>query len=279
MTEVATESVAATQVAEPILLHEQQSGIVTLTLNRPKQYNALSEEMLSALQEALDDLTRDQSARVVVIAANGKAFSAGHDLREMRSKTDERYFRELFAQCGRMMLSVNRLPQPVIARVQGIATAAGCQLVAACDLAVAVEEARFATSGINLGLFCATPAVPVSRNLARKNAFEMLFTGDFIDATTALDWGLINRVVPAEQLEATVLEIAEKLAAKPPETVRLGKAMFYKQLEMPLSEAYSFAGDRMACNLMYDAALEGVDAFLEKRPPRWSSSEKNLTRL
>lgn len=279
MTEVATESVAATQATEPILLHEQQSGIVTLTLNRPKQYNALSEEMLSALQEALDDLTRDQSARVVVIAANGKAFSAGHDLREMRSKTDERYFRELFAQCGRMMLSVNRLPQPVIARVQGIATAAGCQLVAACDLAVAVEEARFATSGINLGLFCATPAVPVSRNLARKNAFEMLFTGDFIDATTALDWGLINRVVPAEQLEATVLEIAEKLAAKPPETVRLGKAMFYKQLEMPLSEAYSFAGDRMACNLMYDAALEGVDAFLEKRPPRWSSSEKNLTRL
>jgi len=279
MTEVATESVAATQAAEPILLHEQQSGIVTLTLNRPKQYNALSEEMLSALQEALDDLTRDQSARVVVIAANGKAFSAGHDLREMRSKTDERYFRELFAQCGRMMLSVNRLPQPVIARVQGIATAAGCQLVAASDLAVAVEEARFATSGINLGLFCATPAVPVSRNLARKNAFEMLFTGDFIDATTALDWGLINRVVPAEQLEATVLEIAEKLAAKPPETVRLGKAMFYKQLEMPLSEAYSFAGDRMACNLMYDAALEGVDAFLEKRPPRWSSSEKNLTRL
>ena len=279
MTEVATESVAATQAADPILLHEQQSGIVTLTLNRPKQYNALSEEMLSALQEALDDLTRDQSARVVVIAANGKAFSAGHDLREMRSKTDERYFRELFAQCGRMMLSVNRLPQPVIARVQGIATAAGCQLVAACDLAVAVEEARFATSGITLGLFCAPPAVPVSRNLARKNAFEMLFTGDFIDATTALDWGLINRVVPAEQLEATVLEIAEKLAAKPPETVRLGKAMFYKQLEMPLSEAYSFAGDRMACNLMYDAALEGVDAFLEKRPPRWSSSEKNLTRL
>jgi|TARA_B100000809_G_scaffold232474_1_gene248434 enoyl-CoA hydratase/carnithine racemase len=270
MTEVATESVARPRIAEPILLREEREGIVTLTLNRPKQYNALSEEMLAALQAAFDDLTHDESARVVVIAANGKAFSAGHDLREMRSKTDERYFRELFAQCGRMMLSVNRLPQPVIARVQGIATAAGCQLVAACDLAVAAEEARFATSGINLGLFCSTPAVPVSRNLARKNAFEMLFTGDFINAPTALDWGLVNRVVSPDQLDAVILEIAEKIAAKPPEAVRLGKAVFYQQLEMPLSEAYNFAGDRMACNLMYAAALEGVDAFLEKRRPSWS---------
>ena len=244
MTEVATESVARPQIAEPILLREEREGIVTLTLNRPKQYNALSEEMLAALQAAFDDLTHDESARVVVIAANGKAFSAGHDLREMRSKTDERYFRELFAQCGRMMLSVNRLPQPVIARVQGIATAAGCQLVAACDLAVAAEEARFATSGINLGLFCSTPAVP--------------------------DWGLVNRVVSPDQLDAVILEIAEKIAAKPPEAVRLGKAVFYQQLEMPLSEAYNFAGDRMACNLMYAAALEGVDAFLEKRHPSWS---------
>ena len=270
MTEVATESVARPQIAEPILLREEREGIVTLTLNRPKQYNALSEEMLAALQAAFDDLTHDESARVVVIAANGKAFSAGHDLREMRSKTGERYFRELFAQCGRMMLSVNRLPQPVIARVQGIATAAGCQLVAACDLAVAAEEARFATSGINLGLFCSTPAVPVSRNLARKNAFEMLFTGDFINAPTALDWGLVNRVVSPDQLDTVILEIAEKIAAKPPEAVRLGKAVFYQQLEMPLSEAYNFAGDRMACNLMYAAALEGVDAFLEKRRPSWS---------
>ncbi len=272
MTEVTTAPVVSTQSPEPLLLREEQNGIVTLTLNRPKQYNALSEDMLAALQAAFDDLTRDESARVVVIAANGKAFSAGHDLKEMRSKTNERYFRDLFAQCGRMMLSVNRLPQPVIARVQGIATAAGCQLVAACDLAVAVEEARFATSGINLGLFCSTPAVPVSRNLARKNAFEMLFTGDFIDAPTALEWGLVNRVVAPEQLDDTILEIAGKIAAKPPETVRLGKAMFYKQLEMPLSEAYHFAGDRMACNLMYDAALEGVDAFLEKRHPRWAPS-------
>ncbi len=261
---------AATEAPEALVLREDNGRIATLTLNRPRQYNALSEELLAALQQELDALAQDDTIRVVVLSANGKAFCAGHDLKQMRSKPSQEYYESLFAQCSRMMLSIHKLPQPVIARVQGIATAAGCQLVAACDLALAAEEARFATSGVNLGLFCSTPAVPVSRNLSRKNAARMLLTGDFIDAETAAAQGLINEVVPAEQLDGAVWKLAQTIAAKPPAALRIGKEMFYRQLQMPLEDAYSYAGERMACNLMDPDAAEGVDAFIEKRHPNWS---------
>ena len=255
--------------AEPILLRETEGPVATLTLNRPARYNALSEEMLSALQEALDEIAADEAIRVLVLAARGKAFCAGHDLKQMRARPEQDYYRALFAQCSRMMLTLTAMPQAVIARVQGIATAAGCQLVATCDLAVAAEEARFATSGINVGLFCSTPAVAVSRNLGRKRAFEMLMTGDFIDAATAADYGLINQAVPAEELDAAVAELAGKIARKAPVAVRTGKQMFYRQLERDLAGAYDFAAETMACNMMADDTGEGIDAFIEKRPPRW----------
>ncbi len=262
---------AETAAPEALVIREDNDRVATLTLNRPKQYNALSEEMLEALQQALNTVAEDERIRVVVLAANGKAFCAGHDLKQMRSKPNQRYYEDLFAQCSRMMLTIHRLPQPVIARVHGIATAAGCQLVAACDLAVAAEEARFATSGVNLGLFCSTPAVPVSRNLSRKDAAYMLLTGDFIDAPTAQAQGLINQVVPMEQLDGAVWKLAQTIASKPPEALRIGKEMFYRQLQMPIEEAYAFAGERMACNLMDPDAAEGVDAFIEKRHPKWRS--------
>lgn len=254
---------------ETVLLREDRDGITTLTLNRPKQYNAMSEAVLAALQQELDRIAEDETVRVVVIAAKGKAFCAGHDLKQMRANPSETYYQNLFDQCSRMMMSINRLPQPVVAKVQGIATAAGCQLVAACDLAVAVDTARFATSGINVGLFCSTPAVAVSRNLSRKKALEILLTGDFIDAQTALAEGLVNRVVPAEQLDAAVAELAETIKAKSPVAVSTGKAMFYRQLEMGLEEAYHYASETMACNMMAEDAGEGIDAFMEKRPPVW----------
>lgn len=261
----------ATEVVtkEAVLLREDKDGIATLILNRPKQYNAMSEAVLAALQQELDRIAEDETVRVVVVAAKGKAFCAGHDLKQMRANPSEAYYQNLFEQCSRMMMSINRLPQPVIARVQGIATAAGCQLVAACDMAVAVDTARFATSGINVGLFCSTPAVAVSRNLSRKKALEILLTGDFIDAQTALAEGLVNRVVPAEQLDAAVEELAEAIKAKSPVAVSMGKAMFYKQLEMGVEEAYHYASETMACNMMAEDAGEGIDAFMEKRPPRW----------
>jgi enoyl-CoA hydratase/carnithine racemase len=254
---------------EALLLREDQGSIAMLTLNRPQQYNALSQAMLTALQTALDAIAKDDSIRVVILAAKGKAFCAGHDLKEMRANPDKAYYSALFNQCSRMMMTINRLPQPVIARVQGLATAAGCQLVAACDLAVAAETARFATSGINVGLFCSTPAVAVSRNLPRKQAMEMLITGDFIDAQTALQWGLVNRVVSAEALDETVQSLVDSILAKSAVAVATGKQMFYRQLELGLEEAYHYASEVMACNMMAEDAGEGIDAFIQKRSPVW----------
>ena len=246
-------------------------GVLRLTLDRPQQYNALSEEMLAALRAALDDAAADPAVRVVVIAAAGKAFCAGHDLRQLRRQPTPEYYHRVFAECARLMRQIRALPQPVIACVQGLATAGGCQLVASCDLAVAADSARFAASGINIGLFCATPAVPLSRNIGRKRAAEMLFTGEFIDAATACDWGLVNRVVPAAELDAAVAALCASIAAKPPAILAAGKALFYRQQEMGIEAAYQLAVQSMACNLLDPDAQEGVDAFLEKRPPRWAA--------
>jgi enoyl-CoA hydratase/carnithine racemase len=254
---------------EPVLLRAEQGGIVTLTLNRPEQYNALSEELLTALQAALDDIARDPAARVVVIAGAGKAFCAGHDLKEMRAHPDRAYQQALFDRCSRMMLSLVALPQPVIARVHGIATAAGCQLVAQCDLAVAAEGARFAVSGVNLGLFCSTPSVALARNVGRKQAFEMLVTGEFIDAPTARDRGLVNHVVPTAELDAAVAKLAATIVSKSPVAVRAGKQVFYKQLERGLEGAYGIACQVMADNMMTEDAQAGIDGFIAKRPVTW----------
>jgi enoyl-CoA hydratase/carnithine racemase len=263
---------SVTADAEP-LLHSQRDarGVVTLTLNRPKTFNALSQAMLAALQSELDALAGDTSVRALVLAAAGKAFCAGHDLREMRAQPSLEYYQHLFAECSRMMLSLRRLPVPVIARVQGIATAAGCQLVAQCDLAVASREARFAVSGVGLGLFCSSPGVPLSRNLRTKEAFEMLVTGEFIDAQQALARGLVNRVAEPTQLENETEKLVAAIVAKPRVAIALGKELFYRQLELGIESAYEAAGQTMACNMMDAAALEGVQAFLEKRPPRWGS--------
>jgi enoyl-CoA hydratase/carnithine racemase len=259
-------------VDEPLVKRSRDSrGVVTMILNRPQAYNALSEALLNALQRELDAIAADESVRVVVLAAEGKAFCAGHDLREMRAEPSQEYYERLFAQCSRMMLSLTRLPVPVIARVQGIATAAGCQLVAQCDLAVASSAARFAVSGVNLGLFCSTPGVPLSRNLSRKRAFEMLVTGEFIDAQEALARGLVNRVAEPDALEAETERLVASILAKPRVAVALGKELFYRQAELGLASAYEAAGETMACNMMDEAALEGVQAFIEKRPPRWGS--------
>jgi enoyl-CoA hydratase/carnithine racemase len=255
---------------DPILLRRDVGGVTTLTLNRPGKFNALSDELLDALQAQIEALSQDVSVRVVVIAAAGKAFCAGHDLKEMLDDCSRDAMQALFRKCSRMMIGLTRLPQPVIARVHGLATAAGCQLVAQCDLAVAAEEARFATSGINVGLFCSTPAVPVTRSLPRKQALEMLFTGDFMDAATALQRGFVNRVVPAAELDAAVAELAAKIVAKPPLSVAFGKQMFYRQAELGLEHAYRFAAEVMACNMDTEDAREGVRAFVEKRPmPEW----------
>jgi enoyl-CoA hydratase/carnithine racemase len=243
-------------------------GTVLLTMNRPDAFNALSEALLDELQSALTEIARSD-ARVVVIAGAGRAFCAGHDLKEMRAAPSLAYYQQLFARCTKLMMTIQRLPQPVIARVQGIATAAGCQLVAMCDLAVAADCARFAVSGVNLGLFCATPSVPLSRNLSRKAALEMLLTGDFIDAEQAKRQGLVNRVVPADALDAELAQLAASICAKPVEAVRAGKDLFYRQLEMGIEAAYQLAGQTMACNMMDDSALEGVQAFIDKRAPAW----------
>ncbi|MGP4715242.1 enoyl-CoA hydratase [Psychrobacter sp. T6-6] len=248
---------------------DREQGVVTLSLNRPAQFNTLSVDVLSAMQAALDNIAQDDTIRVVVIQAMGKAFCAGHDLKQMRAHSDAAFHRALFQQCSQMMLTINRMPQVVIARVQGIATAAGCQLVAACDLAVAAEHARFATSGINVGLFCSTPAVAVSRNLPRKQAFEMLITGEFIDAHTALQYGLINRVAPAEQLDQVLQSLISAITAKSSVAVKTGKDMFYKQLDMSVADAYDYASEVMACNMMADDVSEGIDAFVEKRQAVW----------
>lgn len=254
---------------EILLRHDDDNGITTLTLNRPNQYNALSEAMLDALQTALDDIAGDERVRVVILAGAGKAFCAGHDLKEMRTHSDKAYQKALFERCSRVMLSLVRLPQPVIARVHGTATAAGCQLVATCDLAVASTQARLAVSGINVGLFCSTPAVALTRNIERKQAMEMLMTGEFIDAHTALARGLVNRVAEPDALDDTIRAVSDSILAKSAAAVAIGKRMFYKQLEMGLSDAYDYAAEVMACNMMSDDAQEGIDAFMQKRKPEW----------
>lgn len=254
-----------------VLTDQPADGVARLTLNRPDSFNALSSDMMACLSDALKRVADDPTCRVVVLAASGKAYCAGHDLREMRAHPELNFYQDLFAQCSRMMLQLQQLPQPVIAQVQGIATAAGCQLVSMCDLAIAADTARFAVSGIHYGLFCSTPSVGLSRNVARKRAMEMLLTGDFIDAATAVQEGLINHAVAADQLETAVLELCRKILDKPPVAVRMGKALFYQQLEMGIAAAYQLAGQTMACNMMDGDAQEGFQAFIDKRTPSWKA--------
>ncbi|VUZ23873.1 Enoyl-CoA-hydratase [uncultured Comamonas sp.] len=256
---------------EPVLLQQDGRGVATLTLNDPQRFNALGQDMLVALQQRLDALARDEQLRVVVLAGSGKAFCAGHNLKEMSAHPDLSWYQQLFAQCSRVMQSIQSLPVPVIARVHGMATAAGCQLVAQCDLAVASTEASFATSGIHYGLFCATPSVPLVRNVPFKHAMEMLLTGDFIDARTALEQGLLNRVVAADALDAEVEKLVQSIVGKPRTAIRMGKAMLYRQREMGLEAAYQLAGQTMAANMMDADAQEGASAFAQKRTPSWKS--------
>ena len=255
--------------ADSILLREDRDGVATLTMNRPAQRNALSMALMAEMIGALEAIHGDPNVKAVVIAGAGPAFCAGHDLKEIRANPGREIYEALFSRCSQLMLTVTRLRQPVIARVHGIATAAGCQLAAQCDLAVAANNARFAVSGVNLGLFCSTPAVALSRNVGRKRAAEMLLTGDFIDAATAEEWGLVNRVCPPERLMETVDELANNLKAKPREVLALGKSLFYRQLEAGLADAYRDASRTISCNMVAPVAQEGVDAFLQKRPPSW----------
>lgn len=254
---------------KPVLLVERVNHVVTLTLNRPNQFNALSEELLSVLEKTLEDLATDEALRCVVLAASGKAFCAGHDLKQMRTHTEHSYYRTLFHQCSRIMQAIVGLPVPVIARVHGTATAAGCQLVASCDMAVASSEAQFAVSGINYGLFCSTPAVALTRAVPRKKAFQMLMTGEFITARDALEHGLINQVVEPDQLDAAVQSIVDIICSKSPVAVRTGKSMVYRQMGMPLKDAYDYASAVMAGNMMTHDVAEGLDAFFHKRAPVW----------
>ena len=254
----------------PLVLHHRDDrGIHTLVLNQASTFNALSQEMMAALQAALDFVTLDATARLVVIAATGKAFCAGHNLKDMRANPDLHYYQKLFAQCTRMMLSIQNLPVPVIARVQGLATAAGCQLVAQCDLAVAASTATFGVNGIDVGLFCATPSVPLSRNMPAKQAMEMLLTGEFITADVACIRGLVNRVAPLDALDAELEKLVASILAKPRDAIAMGKALFYKQRETNIEAAYQLAGQTMACNMSHPVAQEGVQAFIDKRKPQW----------
>ena len=259
----------ATTDREPLILQERKGSIAHLTLNRPSQFNALSEQMLAALHAALEAVAADSSVRVVVLGGAGKAFCAGHDLKQMQANPSLAYYQRLFDDCSRIMLRIQSLPQPVIARVHGIATAAGCQLVAMCDLAIAADDARFAVSGINVGLFCATPSVALTRNVGRKAAFEMLVTGEFIDAATAVQRGLINRCVAPDRLDSEIDRLTAAIVAKPPSAIAGGKALFYCQLELGVAAAYRLAGQSMADNMMDDVAQEGVLAFIDKRAPDW----------
>lgn len=269
-TVTAPDTAQTSDSSDAILLRNDSSGIATLTLNRPKQYNALSTDLMSEVQAALDDLREDRTVKVVILQASGKGFCAGHDLKEMRAGNGRAYFEAVFKQCSRMMLSITRLPQPVIAKVHGIATAAGCQLVATCDLAVASEAAHFATPGVNIGLFCSTPMVALSRAVSRKTAMEMLLTGEGIDAATAERMGLINRAVPADELDDAVQTYAEKIASKSPLTLKIGKEAFYRQIEMGLEDAYNYASEVMTTNMLARDAEEGIDAFIQKRSPEWT---------
>jgi enoyl-CoA hydratase/carnithine racemase len=260
----------AAAAVEPYVLSTRSGGIATLTLNRGDRFNPLSSEMIAALQAELESVASDPDARIVVLAAAGRGFCAGHDLKEMRAHAgDHAWQRRLFDDCSRLMMRLTELPQPVIARVQGIATAAGCQLVSMCDLAVAAETAAFALPGVNIGVFCSTPAVGVARNVGRKRAMELLLTGAPIDASTALDWGLVNRVVPADGLDDEIRRFTEIVLGRSAATIRMGKAAFYRQIEQPLAAAYDLTADTMACNMELADAAEGIDAFIQKRPAVW----------
>ena len=256
---------------EPVLVREDKDHICTLTLNRPDKFNSLSEELLDALQTTFNDLAQDRNIRVIILAGNGRAFCAGHDLKEMRANPDIDYYKMLFRKCSDMMLAMIGLPQPVIARVHGVAAATGCQLVANADMAVASSDASFGASGINVGLFCMTPGVALSRNVSRKHAFEMLFTGDIIAAERALEMGLVNRVVPATELDATIDGFARSIIGKSQAAVAAGKKVFYRQVEQNIEDAYAFASDEMARNMMFHDAGEGIDAFIGKRQPVWQN--------
>ncbi len=257
---------------QPLVLSRREGGVALMTLNRPERFNPLSSSMIAAIQSELDAIARDPTVRVVAITAEGRGFCAGHDLKEMKAHAgDKTWQRQLFDDCSRMMMTLAALPQPVIARVHGIATAAGCQLVSMCDLAVAADTATFAMPGINIGVFCSTPAVGVARNIGRKRAMEMLLTGEPIDAQMALAWGLVNRVVPASELDAAVRAFTDVIVARSPAVIRLGKEAFYRQIDHTLESAYDIASETMACTLLLEDAAEGMDAFLQKRPARWRS--------
>ena len=261
-----------TEASQPcLLINVDPNGVKTLTLNRPEAFNALSEELLAELKKALDTTASEKAVRVVILDARGKAFCAGHDLKQMRAKPSLDYYQNLFERCTEVMLTLQSLSVPVIAKVQGLATAAGCQLVAMCDLAVASSTARFAVSGVNMGLFCATPSVALSRNVGRKAAFEMLVTGAFISAEEARQQGLVNRVAEPEMLDEAIYQLVQSILAKPRVAVAMGKQLFYRQLEMSIADAYSNAAQTMACNMMEHVALEGVQAFIDKRTPDWRS--------
>jgi len=255
---------------EPVLLRRDVGRVAILTLNRPKAMNALSGELIDALQAEFDRLMVDREVRCVVIEAAGRAFSAGHDLNEIRSSNDYAFHYDLVTRCSAMMMTIGKLPQPVIAKVHAIATAAGCQLVAACDLAVAASDAKFATPGVKIGLFCGTPSVPLGRNLGAKRALDMLFTGDPIDAATALRDGLVSRVVPPTELDAATMAVAEQIAAKSPLVLAQGKELFHKHMSMEVEQAYAYASAYMAGGLMREDAKLGIDAFVAKQPqPDW----------
>jgi enoyl-CoA hydratase/carnithine racemase len=258
---------AVPKTNEPVLLREDRDGVCTLTMNRPQQMNLLTSEMLSALQKEFDSFKNDRNVRVVVLAGSGKGFCAGHDLKEIKALKELPKIEALFGQCSRMMQAIPLLPQPVIAKVHGTAAAAGCQLVAQCDLAIAADVAKFITSGVNWGFFCSTPGVAVGRNLSRKHAMEMLLTGEPIDARKALEWGLVNRVVSPPQLDSAVAELAGKLAEKPPATIAAGKRAFYQQMDLGLAKAYELASGVIASSFAHDEGKAGMDAFIEKRPP------------
>ncbi|NYZ11282.1 enoyl-CoA hydratase [Azospirillum sp. RWY-5-1] len=260
---------AARAPAAPLVLREDRDGVSTLTLNRPQARNALSVGLMTELQAALDSIHSDSSVKAVVLAGAGPAFCAGHDLKEMRADPRREAYEALFAQCARLMLSITRLRQPVIARVHGIATAAGCQLVATCDLAYAADDARFATPGVNIGLFCSTPMVALTRAVGRKAAMEMLLLGELAGAAEAERIGLINRAVPAAELDSTVRRVADTIAAKSPLTLAIGKEAFYRQIELPVEEAYAHTARVMTENMLARDAAEGIDAFLAKRSPVW----------
>lgn len=267
------------QESDPLVLSEMiEPGLARLTLNRPRLFNALSEEMLLALQASLDSIAGNPAIRAVILQGAGKAFCAGHDLKEIRTAFSNGsgvdYYQKLFSKCSSLMISLHKMPQPVIAQVHGIATAAGCQLVAMADLAVASQEARFAVSGIHYGLFCSTPSVGLSRNILRKQAMEMLLTGDFIDAQEAKKSGLVNHVVPLEDLSRVTVTLARKILMKPEAAVRMGKQLFYAQLEMDIVQAYKLAGQTMACNMLDPDALEGLQAFVDKRKPEWVTAQR-----